>query len=736
MPSGAVVGQSATSHKRRSFRPDIQGLRAIAVLAVIADHLFHWPAGGFVGVDIFFVISGFLITSLLLKEHRDRGSISFVGFYRRRVKRILPAAMLVIIVTVAAAWFMFNRARFASTVGDAVWATLFSANWNFALQGTDYFGATALVSPLQHYWSLAVEEQFYFVWPWLMVLIFAVVALSRGTSSHARAIIFTLIVTITIASFAWAVLETQANPTWAYFSTVSRAWELGVGAIIAVAASALAGIATLLRSMMAWLGIAGIIASLFVVDADRGFPAPWAALPVLAAALVIVSGTGGETRFILPIANPITNYVGDISYSLYLWHWPVIVFSGILLPEGDLVYFVAVLLITGALSVLSYHFVENPVRQSKWLEPGATHSHHTKTRSRHRRRSRRRQRKLRPAVKYASVSGLAVVTVVLCVFALTPRQPPETSAHAVEPASDVAGEVVVRNEDGTAAGELFAQIQGDIVSALSAETWPELTPTLDEVIANNPGALQTSCQGLDRPSDIAECSWGDADAPMHIILVGDSTSGAYARSFLDMVERRPDISVTVWGMNACRFSVNVYAASDPAVVDACPARVAAAIAHIQEVRPTAVVVTNHYGGTLADGGQTASDQEWIDGLKGAVDQINDFSEHIVFLSSPPVVVDPSECYTPFSTPADCVTSATDTRARTSRAPQERAYAEQIGAVWFDSTDFTCAQGQCPAFVGSTPIRRDESHISGAFATLISPLIEQMLIGSEIIPPAS
>ncbi|WP_162237669.1 acyltransferase family protein [Agreia sp. Leaf244] len=161
-----------TATKTNAFRRDIQGLRMVAVVVVIFDHLIGWPTGGFIGVDVFFVISGFLITGLLLREHDRSNTISFIGFYKRRIRRILPAATLVLVVTVVVAFVVFNVSRATQTFWDGIWSFFFAANWRFASAGTDYFQADGPVSPLQHFWSLAVEEQFYFVWPWLMLLIF------------------------------------------------------------------------------------------------------------------------------------------------------------------------------------------------------------------------------------------------------------------------------------------------------------------------------------------------------------------------------------------------------------------------------------------------------------------------------------------------------------------------------------------------------------------------------------
>jgi peptidoglycan/LPS O-acetylase OafA/YrhL len=204
----------------------VQGLRAFAVVAVVLDHLLGWPAGGFVGVDVFFVISGFLITGILIREHARTGSVSFRSFYVRRVKRILPAAVLVLAATLAGSYFLLNAARYSATGRGRPGALVFSANWRFALGSTDYFAQGRPVSPVQQYWSLAVEEQFYVVWPCVLLLVLTLVARRGRSVDQARVALVVVLAALTVLSFGWALWETANVPTAAYFSTLSRTWEL------------------------------------------------------------------------------------------------------------------------------------------------------------------------------------------------------------------------------------------------------------------------------------------------------------------------------------------------------------------------------------------------------------------------------------------------------------------------------------------------------------------------------
>ncbi|CAN5173459.1 hypothetical protein BH09ACT12_BH09ACT12_24600 [soil metagenome] len=218
-----------------SFRGDIQGLRAIAVIVVIAAHaVVPGFTGGFVGVDIFFVVSGFLITQLIVTGVQREDGFSLGRFYARRARRIIPAASLVLAVTVVASIIYFNFIDALDATRDALWATFFAANIRFGTQGVDYFALEDSASPLQHYWSLAVEEQFYIVWP---LLIAAVVWATRRRRFPGSAPIGALTVVALLGSavsFAWSIHRTEVEPTAAYFSTLTRAWELGAGAIVAL----------------------------------------------------------------------------------------------------------------------------------------------------------------------------------------------------------------------------------------------------------------------------------------------------------------------------------------------------------------------------------------------------------------------------------------------------------------------------------------------------------------------
>jgi peptidoglycan/LPS O-acetylase OafA/YrhL len=327
---------------------EIQGLRALAATLVLVFHAKFLP-GGFVGVDIFYVISGFLITGLLLKELNSNGRISLKAFYLRRSKRLLPASFLVLFITAIVAWLLLPPISRGSIGRDLIATTLYVSNYLFAWWQNDYQNLNAVPSPFIHYWSLAVEEQFYLFWP-----IF-IIALAKLKSSRKFLIGFW---SVTIITFALGVWLTELAPIWAFYSLPTRAWELSIGALIAL----LPRLQNQKR-VVAIIGLVALLVSTFWFSEETAFPGFYALLPVLGTA-ALLSSIGNWPNPIKWLAtNRISLWLGKISYPLYLWHWPVLVLPIALLSRDLLVWErIVALLITVLLADLTNRFVEEPLR--------------------------------------------------------------------------------------------------------------------------------------------------------------------------------------------------------------------------------------------------------------------------------------------------------------------------------------------------------------------------------------
>jgi peptidoglycan/LPS O-acetylase OafA/YrhL len=357
--------EAGTAPEDRRFRPDIQGLRAIAVLLVVLYHA-GLPGlhGGYVGVDVFFVISGFVITGLLIRERDARRRTSLVHFYGRRARRIIPAATLVIVVVVLATYSVLGLVTGNQTAIDARWTAVFLANFHFASRGSNYLTAGLPPSPLLNFWSLAVEEQFYLVYPTLFLLVGALGV--RCWSLRARLMV--VLGVVIGVSFVWSVAQTASSPQTAYYSPLTRAWELALGALVAAAAPWLMRVPQRLAAWATWLGFVAIAISAVYFGAQTPFPGAWAAVPVVGAALVISGGTpvprwGAE----LLLGRTPFQWLGTLSYSLYLWHWPILILAAESVGRSSLPLAQSLLWVAVAVgaSVLTYRSIENPIRHAR-----------------------------------------------------------------------------------------------------------------------------------------------------------------------------------------------------------------------------------------------------------------------------------------------------------------------------------------------------------------------------------
>jgi peptidoglycan/LPS O-acetylase OafA/YrhL len=350
--------QHCLRRKSPGFRPEVEGLRAAAVLLVVLYH-FHFPrvSGGYIGVDVFFVISGYLITGLLVNEKQSTGRISYVQFYARRGRRLLPAIVIVVLMVVGASFFVYSPMEQRSIAKTALTATLYCSNLRFLRRGIDYFGAAAADDPLLHTWSLAVEEQFYLLWPLLVSLL-----MRKSSPERNQKRLFVGMGIVAVLSFAGSFWLTRIAQPWAFYAAPVRAWEFALGGLVWLWRERL----QLVSRGLSLVGLITICVCGVLFTPRTQFPGAAVLVPALGTATVLLASPRQAdfgTKF---LRHPVMQYVGRLSYSWYLWHWPVLVLAAVAFPTGAASYAFC-LLASLILATITHTAIENPVRFHPFL---------------------------------------------------------------------------------------------------------------------------------------------------------------------------------------------------------------------------------------------------------------------------------------------------------------------------------------------------------------------------------
>ncbi|MBS4752734.1 acyltransferase [Nocardioides sp. zg-ZUI104] len=683
-----VRGDAAAQSVAR-WRTDIQGLRALAVLLVVLAHAgVPGLGGGVIGVDVFFVISGFLITGLLLAERERSGRISIKRFYARRARRLLPVATVVTAVTLAASYRLQPLSTLRLHVEDAVWSAGFLANVRFAATDSDYWASDAL-SPFRHYWSLAVEEQFYLLWP-LVVGVF----LAR----RARPAVWVAL--LAAGSLAFAVWHTADSPVQAYYSSPARAYELLIGALVAVSVPVLRELRPWLSTLLAVAGLAGVLGSLALVGPNSALPGWLALAPTLSAAALLAGGAGSQATWVgsLLSRQPL-RYLGDISYSLYLWHWPVLVLgpATALGTWPEVRRTTVLLLVVLVLSMLSYHLVERPAMTWQWLQ-----------------RVPVRALALWPA-SVAVVLVAASASIALAEAQLESRQQaavefarenPDLVRAQEDPDPMVALRAAVR------AARAGAPVPGGLdVEGLTEDIWHKHIPT--------------KCQAWWEGTSARLCRFGDADATRTIVLIGDSHAGMWLPAF-DVLGKAEGFAVVPMVKHGCspydypqRFRGEDYVE--------CEEFRAWARATVPSLDPTAVVVTarGYHGLRPAEG--TSREEAWSAAVTSTLTALSATAPRLLVLSDlPSRPVEAGACVTdPEATLDSCLAADSGTPETDSNVLTQRA-AEKIGARYVSVTPLVCHDGGCPVVVGREFVYFDDDHVSHSWARRVAGDLGELL----------
>jgi peptidoglycan/LPS O-acetylase OafA/YrhL len=673
------------------FRGDVAGLRAVAVGLVLLYHAgLPFLPGGFVGVDIFFVISGFLITGQLIAEIERTGRISLPAFYARRAKRILPAAAVVLFVTAASVRLLVPRTRWEEIGGDIVSAATYVVNWRFADRATDYLAEDSPPSPVQHFWSLAVEEQFYLVWP--LLIIAAIFAAKMIRRKNVRPILWIGLFVVAVPSFAWSIMETATAPERAFFVSTTRMWELSIGACVALIATSFARIPRTLAAIAGWLGLAAIVASALLVTSRTAWPGYAAALPTLGAAAVIAAGAAAGSRG--PVAILGTRpfrWIGDLSYSLYLWHWPMIVLAtahwgGLSVARGTAVVVASVIP-----AWITFRLVENPLRYSRAVS-----------------RSPRLALSLGGSFTMVGIcAGLALLV---------------TSATAVGPTAGPD-----RHAPGAA---VLVASPGDGLANAVPDQFEFITPDPLQATQDLPDTTADECFQQMVSAELVWCTYGNPRGVTRVALVGDSKMDQWLPAF-QLLAAQNDWRLDVAFKGACPFTSAIALKGDDPTkpYTDCTQWNTTLLRRLIAERPD-YVVTSQGSSLAADSSGRASVDAMVAGMRSSWSTLDSVGTKVILIANNPSPgLNVMECV---DKNRDRLSACAFSRERHLTDPafltQRQAVAEVTSVKMIDLFDAICPTERCPPVIGNVLIYRMGSHITATYAKTLTPQLAQALVG--------
>ena len=683
------------------FRGDVQGLRAVAVLLVLLYHAgVSFLPGGFIGVDVFFVISGFLITGLIVREIESTGRLSLSRFYARRARRLLPATAVIFVFVAVMTLAVLPVTRWENIAQDLSAASLYVINWTLAARSIDYLSQGVAESPLQHFWSLAVEEQFYVLWPLLIV---ALVWLLRRTSS-ARAVtrghLATGLLAITVPSLLWSWHLTSTDPGRAYFVTTTRLWELGIGALLAVGATQIARIPPLARTLAGWAGLAAIALAAWKFTAATPFPGTAALVPTLGAAAVLAAGLGTSKGLHL-LRIPTMRDIGTLSYSLYLWHWPLLVAATAIWGDQDgHLWLPTALLVVGFSAVpawLTYSLIEKPLHHNRFL--AAT--------------------PWRAATLALICIGIGLGSAAVVNHQLTTQ----------------------RNHSATAIGALGAAALGDnptdSPAGVPVDSVPAFVPAPQDASNDNADVYGDGCHQDQEDDKPLSCTYGDPKSDHVIALVGDSHAAQWQPA-LRLLAEDNGWRLDTYTKSACLFAdVDVWLDAQNGAYTSCRswgANVEKALA----ANPPDVVLTSESGGyAVARHGVEVSrpdaDPILAEGLGRTWSQLrSQGSKVVVLIDTPWVGIEIPDCVALHPQAlTTCAASRSTAVDKSARGFQQLALDKVRGTGSVDLVDYICPQTRCVPVICGVLVYRDSHHLTATYSKSLAAAIGEQLAAAGV-----
>jgi peptidoglycan/LPS O-acetylase OafA/YrhL len=677
------------------FRPDIQALRAIAIGAVVLNHL--WPThltGGYVGVDVFFVISGFLITSHLVREASATGRIALASFYARRVRRLLPAALLVLVVSAIGTLLLLPYPRWSRAGAEIMASAGYVENWYLSAMSVNYSAINDQATVAQHYWSLSVEEQFYLLWPLLLI---AASWWAARRSARPRVVAVVVLSVLVAVSLTASVVATTLIPSPAYFATYTRAWEFGIGGLLALTATRRLPKAG--ADVLALAGFVMIAVAAVLFGPTTPFPGYAALLPVLGTAAVILAGTGRERLWHTTVTGirPV-QWIGDVSYSLYLWHWPLIVLVPFLIGAATSTAIkIGILAVSVLLAWATARFIERPGQRWKLLTVSPRRT------------------------LFAMLGGVAAVAVIGGGLVVAGRA---VSAADVPPVSVTLQECVGPQamDPGAECADRFGPAADVVMGPGNA-----YFAVPDECSAD-PGLLPF---GDTTATVVCDFSGGDPDAPS-VWLVGDSHAQQWQGAVFDLARAQGWTVTTSFGGGCPVIDAPFVGFREPASAaerDRCQEWSTAVQAAVVAATPD-VVLTSSAGRVqlVDDGSERPQSDQFADGLQRTWRSWADAGVTVIALGGVPFngeVRSPDCLLINARNPLACAVPIAEAQPED---PYLRAAAAAADPAIrsFDAGPYFCDETQCYAAIGGTAVYYDADHLNLDFVRRFAPMLADVI----------
>ncbi len=725
--SAATAASAKAPRLGLDFRGDIEGLRAIAVVIVVLFHARIGPfEGGFIGVDVFFVVSGFLITSLLLREAEAEGKVSLAAFWARRARRLLPASLVVIVATLIAARILLNPLDQRDITDDAFAATFFAVNFVFGFLRTGYFASQQSPSPLLHYWSLAVEEQYYLVWPVVVALL---VHRGRRVFSDPAAMrrrVGIVLALVWVPSFI-ACVNYSNDTEWAFYMLPTRAWELATGALVAVFLPRLRRISKQMRAIFGWAALIGLaVATLQIKNVMTiggkvmSYPSAIALWPVLTTAALLAFGdvrrNVGPSRL---LALPPLQWIGGRSYAIYLWHWPLLVIGAVRWGPLSTGARVGLVLAAFALAAVSYVIVENPIRHNPRLVASPSLG-------------------LRVGGAMLVVAGLASVVSVAFPESVTGKGTAAAPTLVTVPSTIVSGSTNTAVPSGPTTGPSTAVPADDTVTgslnpavlalraanyasledALSVHQVPaNIDPPLFDAQAQEPEIYHNGCHLKVEVLVPRECVYGDPNSTTRIVLFGDSHAAQWfpaIRQLADDHGWRLDV-ITKSGCPTALIS------QDNQLRDGrCDGWRENVVDWVKQRKPTLVIMAARAYSYLRG-------DVWEAGLTDTVEKMRPSVGQILILGDTPDQhpIVPDCLAENLSSVTNCLSARAD-GVNVDVLQAEHDVAAAFNAHFEPTTDWVCTLDGCPVILGNLLMYRDDNHLTTSAVLLLKPYLDAVI----------